>query len=79
MRRRRSPTDLHSFRSFQLGKLSRRHAGHRSLGLNVVTAFHLKLYPKPAVCGMSLYAYPFDCAEEVFTWARDISADLHGP
>lgn len=42
----------------------------------VVTAFHLKLYPKPAVCGMSLYAYPFDCAEEVFTWARDISADV---
>jgi len=26
----------------------------------VVTAFHLKVYPKPAVCGMSLYAYPFD-------------------
>lgn len=42
----------------------------------VVTAFHLKLYPKPAVCGMSLYAYPFDSAEEVFTWAREISADV---
>ena len=42
----------------------------------VVTAFHLKLYPKPAVCGMSLYVYPFDCAEEVFTWARAISADV---
>jgi FAD/FMN-containing dehydrogenase len=42
----------------------------------VVTGFHLRLYPKPAVCGMSLYAYPFDCAEEVFTWARTISADV---
>jgi len=42
----------------------------------VVTAFHLKLYAKPAVCGMSLYAYPFECAEEVFTWAREISADV---
>ena len=42
----------------------------------VVTAFHLKLYAKPAVCGMSMYAYPFDCADEVFTWAREISADV---
>jgi FAD/FMN-containing dehydrogenase len=42
----------------------------------VVTSFHLKLYAKPAVCGMSLYAYPFECADEVFTWAREISADV---
>lgn len=42
----------------------------------VVTAFHLKVYPKPAVCGMSLYAYPFDCADEVFSWARTISGDV---
>lgn len=42
----------------------------------VVTAFHLKVYPKPAICGMSLYAYPFDCADEVFTWARAISAEV---
>lgn len=42
----------------------------------VVTSFHLKLYPKPAICGSSLYAYPFDCADEVFTWARAIGADV---
>jgi FAD/FMN-containing dehydrogenase len=42
----------------------------------VVTGFHLKLYPKPAVCGTSLYVYPFDCADEIFTWARSISAEV---
>ena len=42
----------------------------------VVTAFHLKLYPKPAVIGSSFYAYPFDCADEIYTWAREISADI---
>jgi FAD/FMN-containing dehydrogenase len=42
----------------------------------VVTAFHLKLYPKPAVCGSSMYAYPFECADEIFTWARSISAEV---
>lgn len=41
-----------------------------------VTAFHLRLYPKPAVCGSSLYAYPFECADEIYTWARAISADV---
>jgi hypothetical protein len=25
---------------------------------------------------MSMYAYPFECADEVFTWAREISADV---
>ncbi len=42
----------------------------------VVTAFHLKLYPKPPVLGSSFYAYPIDCAEEIYTWARGISADI---
>jgi FAD/FMN-containing dehydrogenase len=42
----------------------------------VVTSFHLKLYPKPAVCGTSLYAYPIECADEIFTWARSVSADV---
>ena len=36
----------------------------------VVTSFYLKLYPRPAVCGTSVYIYPFDLADEVFTWAR---------
>jgi FAD/FMN-containing dehydrogenase len=42
----------------------------------VVTAFHLKLYPKPAVFGSSFYAYPIDYADEIYTWAREISADI---
>ena len=42
----------------------------------VVTAFHLRIYPQPAVCGMSLYVYPFESADEVYTWARGISADV---
>jgi FAD/FMN-containing dehydrogenase len=42
----------------------------------VVTAFHLQLYDKPAVCGSSVYAYPIERADEVFTWARAISPDI---
>lgn len=39
----------------------------------VVTRFHVRVYPKPAAVGMSLYAYPIDCLDEVYTWARSIS------
>jgi FAD/FMN-containing dehydrogenase len=42
----------------------------------VVTSYHLKLYPRPAVCGTSVYAYPFDLADEVFTWARAVGAEV---
>ncbi|EFG79338.1 FAD binding domain protein [Mycobacterium parascrofulaceum ATCC BAA-614] len=42
----------------------------------VVTSFYLKLYPRPAVCGTSVYVYPFELAEEVFTWARAVSAEV---
>jgi FAD/FMN-containing dehydrogenase len=42
----------------------------------VVTAFHLRVYPRPAVCGSSLYVYPIDLADDVFAWARTISADV---
>jgi len=42
----------------------------------VVTRFHVRLYPKPAATGMSLYAYPLDCLDEVYTWARSITADV---
>ena len=42
----------------------------------VVVAFHLRLHPRPAVCGSSLYVYPVDCADEIFTWARTISAEV---
>jgi FAD/FMN-containing dehydrogenase len=42
----------------------------------VVTAFHLRVYPRPAICGSSLYVYPIELADEVFAWARRISADV---
>jgi FAD/FMN-containing dehydrogenase len=42
----------------------------------VVTSFYLKLYPRPAVCGTSVYVYPWDVADEVYTWARSISAEV---
>ncbi len=42
----------------------------------VVTAFHLRLYPSPPVCGSSLYVYPFEAADEIYAWARAISADV---
>ena len=37
---------------------------------------YLKLYPRPAVCGTSVYLYPFDLADEVFTWARAVGAEV---
>jgi FAD/FMN-containing dehydrogenase len=42
----------------------------------IVTAFHLKLYPKPAVLGSSFYAYSTDYADEIYSWAREISGDV---
>ena len=42
----------------------------------VVTAFHLKLYPKPAVCANAVYVYSADYIDEVYTWARSVSADV---
>jgi hypothetical protein len=42
----------------------------------VVTAFHLRVYPRPAVCGSSLYVYPWEHADEIYTWARGISAEV---
>ncbi len=42
----------------------------------VVTSFYLKLYPRPAACGTSVYVYPWDVADEIYTWARSISAEV---
>jgi FAD/FMN-containing dehydrogenase len=42
----------------------------------VVTAFHLKLYPKPPVLASSFYAYSTEYADEIFTWARQISGEV---
>lgn len=42
----------------------------------VVTAFHLQLHPRPAVCGSCLYIYPVEFLDDVFTWARRISPEI---
>lgn len=42
----------------------------------VVTAFHLKLFPRPPICGTSIYVYPWEAAEEIYPWARSISAEV---
>jgi FAD/FMN-containing dehydrogenase len=42
----------------------------------VVTSFHLRLYPKPPVCGVSVYVYPAELAEEIYPWLRRISAEV---
>jgi FAD/FMN-containing dehydrogenase len=42
----------------------------------VVTSFYLKLYPRPAACGTSVYIYPIDLADEIYTWARNVSAEV---
>lgn len=45
----------------------------------VVTAFHLKLYPRPPVRGSSVYVYPIEAADEIYPWVRKISADVDPP
>ncbi|OBF21107.1 oxidoreductase [Mycobacterium kubicae] len=42
----------------------------------VVTSFHLKLFPRPPACGTSVYVYPIECADEIYTWARTVSAEV---
>ena len=42
----------------------------------VVTAFHLKLYPKSPILASSFYAYPMEYADEIYSWAREITADV---
>jgi len=44
----------------------------------VVTAFHLRLYPRPATCGSSFYAYPIDLVDDIYSWARKVSAEVDG-
>ncbi len=39
----------------------------------VVTRLHLAAHPIPAVWRVSVYSYPVEALEEVFTWARGIS------
>lgn len=69
-RRRADPLRRRQSRRSVLGCPRRRSA------FGVVTSFYLKLYPRPATCGTSVYVYPFDLADEVFTWARAVSAEV---
>lgn len=42
----------------------------------VVTSFYLKLYARPGACGTSVYVYPIEYADEIYTWARNVSAEV---
>lgn len=42
----------------------------------VVTRFHLRAHPKPAVTGFALQSYPMSMMEEVFRWARAVGPSV---
>jgi FAD/FMN-containing dehydrogenase len=42
----------------------------------VVTAFHLRVYPRPAASGSSIAVYPSEYADELFSWARAIGPEV---
>jgi FAD/FMN-containing dehydrogenase len=42
----------------------------------VITRFHLRVYPRPAATLASIYNYPPDTFDEVFTWAREIAPEI---
>ncbi|OBK31540.1 oxidoreductase [Mycobacterium asiaticum] len=42
----------------------------------VVTSFYLKLFPRPGACGTSVYVYPIEYADEIYTWARNVSSEV---
>ena len=42
----------------------------------VVTSFYLKLHKRPGACGTSVYVYPIELADEIYTWARNVSAEV---
>lgn len=42
----------------------------------VVTRFHLRVYERPGVCGLSLYVYPIAVLDDVYRWAYAIGHDV---
>lgn len=42
----------------------------------VVTRFHLRLQPRPAVVANAVYTYPLDALEEVFAWAHALAPQV---
>jgi hypothetical protein len=42
----------------------------------VVTRFHLRLSPRPAVIGGAFHTYPIECLEDVFRWAHAIGPEV---
>lgn len=45
----------------------------------VVTAFHLKLHPRPATMGVKLAFYPMDRFEAVLRWMEKVAAEVPRP
>ncbi len=42
----------------------------------IVTRFHLQVHPWPATAMSSVYLYPSELLEEIFTWAREIGPSV---
>ncbi len=42
----------------------------------VVTRFHLRIYPKPAEFGLSLYLLPMEVIDELYSWAREVCPEV---
>ncbi len=42
----------------------------------VVTAFHVRLYPRPKVLANALYTFPTDVLEDLFRWVAGISPEV---
>ncbi len=42
----------------------------------VVTRFHLRLHPWPATAMNSVYLYPVELLDEIFTWAREVGPSV---
>jgi FAD/FMN-containing dehydrogenase len=42
----------------------------------VVTSFKLRIHPRPPVVGTCLYMYPIELADDIYSWAREISSEV---
>jgi FAD/FMN-containing dehydrogenase len=42
----------------------------------VVTEFRLRLYEKPRVIGSSVYVYPMDLLDDIYTWAHEVGHEV---
>lgn len=42
----------------------------------VITRFHVRVYDRPAASGSSIYVYPLDVIDELYTWADAIGPEV---